>query len=275
MKLPWIDTHVHVWDQNRVAYPWMTNTAATSTVASIPSPEQLSAAAVSGVILVEAGAQDFEAEVRYLRVEATNPAVLGIVVGCDWRRPQTLAGLLADRSSLAGVRVNLLNAKSSTASDAKLLAVVLQRARDAGLTVDVLTEGGGLELLRAALESSQHGQVVIDHMGRPPISAGIESPEGRAWLVAISALAAIPAVNLKLSGVPSLAQRTADALPFWSAAVSEFSPRSLLLGSDWPMAAAKGRHGYGDWVSTMSDALPVAFDVRLRLSNARRIYGLL
>ena len=106
----------------------------------------------------------------------------------------------------------------------------------------------------------------------------------QAWRREMAALAALPHVACKISGLLtelSPADRTSRAQsidclrPVIDALLGWFGPGRLMWGSDWPVLTLAG--GYDDWVA-VSDALlgPLSADERAQVlhGTARRFYGI-
>ena len=86
---------------------------------------------------------------------------------------------------------------------------------------------------------------MIDHGAKPPIAAGEFEP----WAREISALAALPHVHCKLSGLLTEAGPGQDpeALrPYVAHLVAAFGPARLMWGSDWPVLGLAG--DYAGWL---------------------------
>jgi L-fuconolactonase len=94
--------------------------------------------------------------------------------------------------------------------------------------------------------------VVIDHLGNPPLAAGIDSSAGRAWAEELRAIAELPNACVKLSGLaPEVCEtRTYDqnADAFLEHALQVFGAERAMLGSDWPVSSGRaGSRGFSDW----------------------------
>ncbi|HCE5431509.1 TPA: amidohydrolase family protein, partial [Legionella pneumophila] len=83
--------------------------------------------------------------------------------------------------------------------------------------------------------------VVLDHLGKPPVGQGIHSPDGDVWLEEMEALARLPLVSVKLSGLAPEADPSrplADqVIPFLDATLAIFGATRCMAGSDWPVSA--------------------------------------
>jgi len=95
------------------------------------------------------------------------------------------------------------------------------------------------EAIRAVARKIGNLRVVIDHMARPPFG----SDKWEAWVDSISALAELPNVWCKVSGLSTVsgAGWSADQ---WQPAVDhclgEFGSERLMMGSDWPVVLLAG-----------------------------------
>lgn len=78
-------------------------------------------------------------------------------------------------------------------------------------------------------------RLVLDHIGKPKIAEG----ERSAWQASIRALATLPHVYCKLSGMVTEANRShwqrEDITPYLDTVVDAFGTDRLMFGSDWPV----------------------------------------
>jgi L-fuconolactonase len=83
-------------------------------------------------------------------------------------------------------------------------------------------------------------QIVIDHLGKPPIAR----PEMGEWERSLRAAAAYPMVSSKLSGLNTAVDRpdwvADDFASVWHTALDCFGPERLMCGSDWPVLLLNG-----------------------------------
>ncbi|MDP9044353.1 MAG: amidohydrolase family protein, partial [Pseudomonadota bacterium] len=126
--------------------------------------------------------------------------------------------------------------------------------------------------------------VVIDHAAKPPLALAWDDPAMRAWRRDMAALAALPHVHCKMSGLLtelSPGDRTSHARsipslrPVVDALLDWFGPGRLMWGSDWPVLTLAG--GYDDWIA-VSDALLCTLAAAERAQvldgTAQHFYGL-
>ena len=126
--------------------------------------------------------------------------------------------------------------------------------------------------LRGLLERTS-ARVLIDHCGRPEVSAGIHQPGFQALL----RLAASGRACVKLSGMQKFA--SADALQAQSSAyvhalLEAFGPQACVWGSDWPFIRHRSRVDYGPLLKLAEQLMP---DAQLRRTvmwdTPRRLFG--
>jgi L-fuconolactonase len=157
----------------------------------------------------------------------------------------------------------------------------LQRLR---LRFDALVKPRQLEPLARFARAWPGLPVVIDHAAKPPLASAWKGAAMDAWRRDIAALAALPHVACKISGLltelspadrASRAQAIHCLRPVVDLLLGWFGPGRLMWGSDWPVLTLAG--SYDDWIA-VSDALlePLAADERAQVlhGTAQRFYGL-
>ena len=113
---------------------------------------------------------------------------------------------------------------------------------EAGLVYDLLVRSRELPAAHRAVEQLPQLSFVVDHAAKPAIRAGAWEP----WSTRIAAMAALPNVTCKLSGLVTEAAYpswTVDHLaPYVARLVDLFGPARLLFGSDWPVCELAGEY---------------------------------
>ncbi|WP_313554872.1 amidohydrolase family protein [Miniimonas arenae] len=190
-----------------------------------------------------------------------------------------LCALLA-LGQVVGVR-HLLQHEPDGALADPLLARGLAVVAEAGLVFDACVRHEQLDALVRLLAASPATRVMLDHLGKPPVRAGLGSPSGAAWAHAIDRLAARPETWVKLSGLaPECASR--DELDRYGGdllrhALAAFGPDRAVLASDWPVSATLGAAvnpaEWWTWVATEADLGPAGWRA-VAEGTARRAYRL-
>ena len=104
-------------------------------------------------------------------------------------------------------------------------------------------------------------RVLIDHLARPTIPAGLDQPA----FAALLRLARTGRVNVKISGYSKYSKRPypfEDCWPFVRAIVDAFTLDQCVWASDWPFLRATERQDYGPLVALAGQLFPNAADRR-------------
>ncbi len=240
-----IDAHQHVWNLDRVDYPWLTPDLGPiyRTFEEPDLESELGEAGVTGTVLVQA--MDSYADTDFmLEVADRWPRVLGVVGWVPLTRPGEAASALdryrADRR-FVGVRHLIHNDPDPDwllRDDVRDgLALLAER----GLTYDVVAElPRHLEHVPVLAERLPELRLVIDHLAKPPIRDRGWQP----WADLLRRAAGYPQVYAKVSGL-----NTAADWATWSAddlrlyvdhAIELFGPERLMYGGDWPISVLAG-----------------------------------
>jgi len=169
-----------------------------------------------------------------------------------------------------GIRFNLNFEKSPSlygAAGDRALAI----ARDAGWLVQVHYEGDTLAKALPVLRAART-PVVIDHMGRPDVAAGLDQPGFQALLELGRAGAVV-----KLSGSfrsTRVGPPYQDLDPFVHALLEAFTAERCVWGSDWPFLRARTRVDYGPQLAALTRWVPdPAQRAQILWDNPSRIFG--
>ncbi len=285
-----VDAHQHFWQIARGDYAWLrTDDPGVAPLVRDFMPDALApllrAHGVTRTVLVQATETAAETEFM-LALAASHASVAGVVGWVDLARPDAVATLerLAANDRLKGVRPML---QGLPADDWIVVAPRPEAVRTLqrlGLRFDALVKPRQLGPLARFARAWPGLPVVIDHAAKPPLASAWNDAAMQAWRREMAALAALPHVACKISGLLtelSPADRTSRAQsidclrPVIDALLGWFGPGRLMWGSDWPVLTLAG--GYDDWVA-VSDALlgPLSADERAQVlhGTARRFYGI-
>ncbi|WP_197429925.1 amidohydrolase family protein [Auraticoccus cholistanensis] len=278
-----VDTHLHLWDTQRLRYPWLD---ATPELARPHLVEQAAVdvpAAASVVVQADCLPEQSLDEVRWVEEQAEAGRGSGLrLVAMVAAAPVDGPGLvdhldrLAEHPLVTGVRRLLQDEpEGAVVTDAMLagLAEVAERNLVFDVTVRHTQLGEVVELVRR----SPSVRFVLDHLGKPPL----RRPELRdGWLHDVRALAGQPNVVLKVSGLGAESdpdQPLAEQAAWYVRRGLElFGTDRAVVGSDWPVSSlgsAPGR-SWSEWVGLVareSGASGTELDELLR-GTARRTY---
>ncbi|MDQ7876660.1 amidohydrolase family protein [Microbacterium sp. QXD-8] len=270
-----VDSHVHIWDPDLLDYAWLGGTGLDH--AMLPPDVDRAATVSTEMIFVQASDGDPLAEARWVDRLAW-PELIAIVAGADLtRKPEEVEAhlaALAEIPRVVGVR-HLLQDTAETAFSA--VREGLRILADRGGTFDACIRHPQLSALIDLLDAVPDLTVVLDHLGKPPVDEGIDSPAGRRWSEQIGILAARPRTYVKLSG---LAPESSDAAAF-GANVDAFIDRGLeafgsqraMIGSDWPVSSHFGMPTtFTEWAARVERIVGASDWPAVSSTTARSVY---
>ena len=264
-----VDAHQHFWDPALADYPWMTDEVAPLRRRFGPEDLEplLRANGVTGTVLVQArGSLD---ETRaLLEISAATPFVLGVVGWIDLTDARARRAL----DGLAGKLVGVRHQVHDEPDPSWLLRPDVRRGlvavAEAGLVCDLLVR---TRELPSAIETARRHpdlRFVLDHVAKPPLRSGHLD----AWANGVAALAALPNVSCKLSGLFTEAEPGADLTTTAIRALGWFGPERCMFGSDWPVCLLAT--DYAGTLDLVRSAVP-ARDLEMVLATTTiRTYGL-
>ena len=135
--------------------------------------------------------------------------------------------------------------------------------------------GSQLHIARALAEACPDTALVLDHCGVPDIAGG----DFDQWAAALTSLAGLPNVTVKLSGLTAYCApgtATAQTLRPWVEHVlASFGPERMLWGGDWPVVNLGS--GLPRWIDMTRDLLSeLSADEQAGIGyrTAQRVYRL-
>ncbi|MEW1722697.1 amidohydrolase family protein [Streptomyces sp. NPDC093109] len=275
-----IDAHVHVWDPDRVRYDWLAGTALDRP--RLPADIDDADGTVSRWVFVEADAAPAAAldEARWV-AGLDWPGLAAMVVAADLEAPDAgeRIGRAAEELPLVrGIR-HLLQGLPPERLAAPALAGGLAEVGRAGLVFDACVRWTQLDALDRLLGDAFDGTVVLDHLGKPPVAAGLRSDAGQAWLTALRRLARHERLTVKLSGLPAEAPDAAtlrgNGPDLLRAALDVFGAERCMVAGDWPVSTgADGRTTAREWFALVRDVVGAHDWPRVAAGTARAVYGI-
>lgn len=269
-----IDSHVHIWDPTALEYSWLEGELDRP---HLPAEYQAGAPATTGVIFVEAGPSNKPDEVAWAESLGW-PQLLGVVAHAPLEQGDGVVSQLAALRAagrVVGIRRMLQDEPLSFFEHPGLIEGLRALART-GLPFDACIRHHQLAALIRLLEQVPELPVVLDHLAKPPVATGDDGT----WERELRALAALPQVTVKLSGMPPELDDDQDLVsavrPWLDVALDAFGADRAMVGSDWPMSAlAPRRLTPGRWLSIVLDGLAASPAEREQLSwrTASRFYG--
>lgn len=269
-----IDAHHHLWDPSHRKYHWMSGDA----LAPIRQPytpadlrRETSAAGVRGTVLVQT-IGDVEETSEFLAMAAASDGlIVGVVGWVDLTAPDVADQVAMLRTLPGGDRLVGVRHQVQDEADPGWLARPdvhrgLHALATAGLTYDLLVLASQLPVARAVVREVPELRFVLDHVGKPPIASGEMEP----WASELSALAELPNVSCKLSGLVTEASwadwEAPQISPYAAHVLDCFGPERVMFGSDWPVC---------ELAASYTQVVELAHELTTTLSDPERaqIFG--
>jgi predicted TIM-barrel fold metal-dependent hydrolase len=287
----WLDTHLHLLYPERLHYDWTAELPALQHAFHLQDyMSEAQSLGIGPALHMEADVReaDIESETELVQELAKDPSgqIVGAISSCRPESTDSKAfALFVERMTanplVRGFRRVLHTQLDELASSERFRANLrLLTAQGHPFDLCVLPR----QLPQAAeLASSVHSATfVLDHCGIPPVASG----EFEYWRKEICALATLPNVHCKISGViaygdPSrwqgsdVAPVAADLRPYIEQVIHSFGWQRVVWGSDFPVC--KLTKGLTTWKQVTDLLMRGASDSELDAlaqDNARRIYRL-
>ena len=277
-----IDAHHHFWDPARASYPWLVGEALAPINRRFGPGDlvpELAAYGISGTVLVQTISSLDETR-EFLGLAARHEFIRGVVgwvdltsAGVGDELDALIAGPGGDR--LVGVRHQVHDESDPDWLRRADVRRGLTAVGAHGLRYDLLVRARELPAAVDTARTLSDLQFVLDHIAKPRIADG----QDEAWEQRMPALAALPNVAAKLSGMVTEADWTswtaADLRPFVLSIVDWFGIERLMFGSDWPVCLLAS--SYAGVVEGLAEALGDQSDhdrARIFGLNAERVYAL-
>ncbi len=278
--MDFIDTHQHLIWRDRFGYGWTAGIPALAEGDFTPEIYRAETGdlGILGTVFMECAVDeaDYQAEARYVAGRVGKDGLLGLIASC---RPETDAGFDAWLEECGDLGVNgfrrVLHVVPDDLSQTETFRANLRKIGRRGLAFDLCFAARQLPIAEDLARACDDQPLVLDHCGVPDIAGGAFDD----WARAITRLAALPHMQVKLSGISAYcAPGTASVevlRPWVDHVLASFGPGRVVWGSDWPVVLLGS--GLTDWIA-MSRALLAGLSpedqAAIGQDNARRIYRL-
>ena len=234
-----VDSHIHLYDPGRPeGIPWpKPDDQIYRTVLPVDFRVVAATTEVTHAVIVEASPW-LEDNQWILDIIEDDSTILGFVGNLDLGSGEFPGRLerFADNPLFCGIRARSVEGLLTYRDNLEELA-------RAGLSLDVLARGDGLESIARVADAVPSLRIVVDHLGHPPIDGG--EPD-RGWQKAMQLCSEKPNIFCKVSRVTEAATEwPASTNPDFYRPVLEhlwrcFGSGRLLWGSNWPVAEKAG-----------------------------------
>ncbi len=277
---PIIDTHVHLWDPDRIPLRWGDQAPAINKPHLIPEYDAATAGIeIEAMVFLEcdvAAGRHLDEAAMITEIAAGEPRLRAIVAHAPLEKGPAVA---EDLDALA--RFSLLRGIRRILQDEPDIQAVLDDNFIAGLNLlprnnlhfEICIYHHQLGAIVDLVRRLPNVTFMLDHIAKPPIKTqGLEP-----WRTRMAELAALPNVMCKMSGLITEADHASwqpeDLRPYIDHVVDAFGFDRLVFGSDWPVLTLAG--GLPQWVAVLDEALKGTSEEELRyfwVENAQAFY---
>jgi predicted TIM-barrel fold metal-dependent hydrolase len=273
-----IDTHQHLIYRDRLGYGWTSGIPplATGDFTLADYAALTAGHGVAGSIFMETGVDDadYKAEARFVAGLVGQAGMLGQIASC---RPEEEAGFddwldECDSLHVRGFR-RILHVMPDELSQTRTFRRNLARIGARGQAFDICVLARQLPIAVDLARACPDQPLVLDHCGVPDIAGSGFSD----WAKGISAIAELPHVHVKLSGISAYcAPGTADLAtlkPWVDHVLGAFGPDRMLWGGDWPVVNLG--IGLPAWISqtrALLTSLSTSEQNQVAQATAKRVY---
>ena len=280
-QIPIIDSHVHLWDPERVPIPWLSNVPPINKRRTLDDYRQATAGLdITGIVYLQVEVAPpfalLEAQelVKLARADLLVKAVIAWAPLEYGRKARPfLAAMKKIGPEVRGIRRIV---QDEPDPDFCLQPDFIEGNRllpEYGMTSDLCCNFRQLASVVKLVRLCPETQFILDHIAKPNIREQTLEP----WASQMSELASLPNVVCKISGVLTEAHHdrwTLDEVrPFAEHALNAFGPDRVVFGSDWPVVTLAAP--YAHWVETLDELTADRSDAdkaKLWRDNAKRFY---
>ena len=256
-RFPIIDSHLHLWDPQRLTYPWLFPPLDRP---FLPADFRAASAGVEieALVFLECDAAIDQAYAEAQQVLAwaeEEPRIAAMVCNAPLERGDAVRAeldRLAATEKVRGIRRIYQDQPDLTYGLRPDFVAGVRALADYGLSFDLCLKHPHLEATIGLADACPNVPMVLDHIAKPGIAAGLMQP----WADQMRELARRDNVVCKLSGVATEAGPgwTPQTLrPYMDVALEAFGPSRIMFGGDWPVATLAIT--YADWVAVVDDLI--------------------
>ncbi len=280
INFPIVDTHLHLWDPDSIAYPWLADVPFLNRAYLIDEYKKACGPVnVEKMVFVQAEADftQYREEVEWVsRVAQEDPRIEGIVAWAPLEKGDVVdsdLAVLSQNPLLRGIRRIIQFEEDIEFCLRPDFVRGVQLLPSHNLTFDICINHRQMANAIKMVEQCPDVTFVLDHIGKPDIKNQVFEP----WKSEFKILSRFPNVWCKISGLVTEADMenwTCDGLkPYIDHVVECFGFERTMYGGDWPVALQATE--YPRWVETLELAVSGCSDAELQRlfhDNAMEFY---
>ncbi len=263
MHFPITDSHLHLWDNKNLNYPWLESVPSLNQ--SFLLTELMDATKtlhIESFVFVQSdcdAAQSLAEANWVLDLAKRDARIHGIVAHASLElgdEVRTHLAALKENKLVKGIR-RLLQAEADDFCLQQKFIDGVRLLAEFNFSFDLCVKPHQLPAVIRLVEQCPDVRFVLNHLGKPDVAGKQLQP----WQDNISKLATFPNVWCKISGLTTEAHhqtwRSDDLKPYINHVIKEFSFDRVMFGSDWPVVNLAG--SYAHWAHTLYDLLSHQF----------------
>jgi L-fuconolactonase len=259
-NFPIVDTHLHIWDLNRLRYPWLASVPKLNRDHSIRDFQRACGPVqVAKMVFVQCECEPALAndEASWVAdVAKQDDRIRGIVAWAPLENgvaAEPAIVRLRENGLVRGIRRIIQFEPDIGFCLRPDFVRGVQSLHAHGLAFDLCINHLQLANTVKLVRQCPDVRFVLDHIGKPDIKARLLDP----WRAELRELSRMENVWCKLSGLVTEADHAkwqpADLAPYIEHVVACFGFDRVMYGGDWPVSTQAS--DYPRWVSTLDDAL--------------------
>ena len=259
-EFPIVDTHVHIWDPERLRYPWLDDVPFLNKPYLISGYREACAhIEVEKIVFLQAEVDfaQFVDEVDWVtRVAKADPRIEGIVAWAPLEKGDAARAdleKLASYSLVKGIRRIIQFEPDPEFCLQPDFVRGVQLLPEFDMTFDICINHRQMENAIRLVDRCPNVTFILDHIGKPDIKSKLMDP----WRDHVKRLSAFPNMWCKISGLVTEADHerwTQEQLkPYVDHVIECFGFEKVMYGGDWPVAYQAAE--YPRWVETLDWAI--------------------
>jgi L-fuconolactonase len=274
--LPIIDTHLHLWDLNRLDYPWLKNPKNILSRNFLLKDYHAASQGcpIEKMVFVECGRDpnQYLEEVDWvIDIQEKDNRIAGMVAYFPLEKGEEgmkEMEILAERDIVRGIRKAFMPEHSG-------FDVGIQILKKMGFSYDLNIRPAELPAAYSFAKANPDLVIILDHIANPDIG----NMDWKVWSKAIAPFSSLDNVSCKISGMLTKTNQSKNSreqmTPYFNTVLEVFGIDRVIFGGDWPVLLRAA--SYQDWIKVfyaLSNTLSSSEKRKLYHQNARTVYRL-
>jgi L-fuconolactonase len=279
-----VDTHIHIWDLEKAAYPWLSGDESilnrSYSLQEIETERQQADITIG--VLVQASGNLVDTSLM-LDAARQHDWIGGVVAWLPLMDPVETQRLLQDKFLKEKYFKGVRHQTHDEADPEWLLQPAVLESLHILAALDIPYDMVGINTahLETALKLAEQVpalRIVLDHMNQPPIAQGLRSGE---WHDLISAAAKHSNFYAKISGLGTTSGKNRnwtsdDIKPYVEFLIDRFGTDRCFCGGDWPVSLLAGNYvqTWEKYKKVVAELVNEKDQEKIFYNNAMKYYSL-